>query len=503
MKWREQHEAFKRLLIQGGIQRMEQVSQALPFGCTVPFPRINRWLMDMLRVPVEFSTQRRYVNHFKLGADPEFIFLDGGNRIDAYSLSLHQGLAFGQDNNGRLTELRPYPSRSALEVVASIMAELRWLAIFNPTTLKYAWIAGAYVLGDGLGGHVHFGRKRPNRSLEVKALDTIDDELLALRAYPVLEVQRRRLGDEHHNAPYGLPGDIRPQAHGYEYRTLPSWLDSPELAFLSIVLSKLAVHNPSLVQGYAPQLYDRHFQRIRNLLSYYKDVDDDARLALAMIVRKMPMHIGGDFRPRWGLPSVLEGEKPKVVFIPTSIKPSNEDITEMFEHLIGRKSLVWRIPTPTWEPLVPPENYWMVIGRACTRQAKGLGELIWDVVTHKSITPSFQAMNGIVNKAYFSIPRSIARQLPFDWKRLSQYKVVFHEGDEKWIYVSAEAREPKNYKTARHILLETILPFWKVTEVKKDSFQQWQSAHQKIRPDTRYAGQVLYGSQEVLPLKGA
>ena len=51
MKYQEQREAFKRLIIQQGICRLEQLNEALPFGCTVPQPKLNKWLNNMLEVP--------------------------------------------------------------------------------------------------------------------------------------------------------------------------------------------------------------------------------------------------------------------------------------------------------------------------------------------------------------------------------------------------------------------------------------------------------------------
>src|SRR5258708_205057 len=119
MKWHEQHEAFKKLAIQQGIYQLQQFNQILPFGCDVPPTKLDKWFNHLLRVPREFTPQRRYVNRFKIGADPEFIFtcVDSLTRMDAKIFALQQGLAFGMDNNGRLTEIRPYPSRSAMEVV--------------------------------------------------------------------------------------------------------------------------------------------------------------------------------------------------------------------------------------------------------------------------------------------------------------------------------------------------------------------------------------------------
>ena len=383
-----------------------------------------------------------------------------GERIDAYQLSLAQGLAFGMDNNGRLTEIRPYPSRSALNVTASILAAMRWMVLLFPKTLEYEWQAGAFLFGDGLGGHVHFGRKRPGRDLEIKALDTVEEEMLAVGAYPRAEVLARRAGDAHRQY-YGQLGDYRKQMHGYEYRTFPSWLDSPALAFLTITLAKLAVHNPALAQGYTPLWgIDRHFQRVRNLLAYYKDVDDDARLALMLISRNFPRHLGGDFRGRWGIGPALCGAK-NIACIPSCIKPDATDVQEVFDLLAKGTLLSGRVPVPTWTPLNPPVGYDMVIRSVNTRGAKGLGELLWDVCTMKGT--SYGLCNGRDMKdCFFSIPRKLAAILPSGWQKFTGGKITVH-GMENVIYSSDKSREPATFMECRRLLLETVLPFWKVS----------------------------------------
>jgi Phage phiEco32-like COOH.NH2 ligase-type 2 len=500
MIYQEQHEAFKKLMIQQGISQLAQLDRAFPFGCTIAPTRIDRWFNRLMESPTEFCSQRRYVNHFKLGADPEFVFSKNGARIDARNFNLAQGLAFGMDNNGRLIEIRPYPSRSAMNVVASILAAMRWLAILHPDTVGYDWSAGAFLFGDGLGGHVHFGRKRPHRDLEVKALDALDDEFMAIKAYPAAEVARRRLGDEHHQL-YGHHGDIRKQMHGYEYRTFPSWLDSPELAFLTITLAKLVVHNPSLAQGYAPlPNFDRHFQRVRNLLAYYKDTDDDARLALAMLSRRLPVHVGGDFKKRWGIePTAVAG--PAITFIPSCIKPGADDIKEMFDYLAGKGPLTARTPVPTWSPLMPPNGYTMVIQKTQTWGAKGLGELLWDICASTNFKYNFANVRHQHKKApYFTIPTSLANMLQPGWQKFCQGKITIHEGDAAMIYSTEKFRDALTFMQCRRLLLETVFPFWRIGDVKADSWQQWRGSLRTKPTRSKWDGRVLLGDEAGLPL---
>ena len=197
---------------------------------------------------LNFSRQKRFVNRFCLGADPEWIFgsrEDPGLKASAKDFGMKTGCAFGMDSNGRLAELRAYPSRWAVEVVAGIAETLRWVPLAASNTLAYDYVAGAHKTEDSLGGHVHLGRKRPYRADEILALDALNHALAAAGVFPLKEWNYRR-SQRGGRFGYGQDGDIRLQGHGYEYRAFPSWLDSPRQAFLVLTLSKLAVVDPKL-----------------------------------------------------------------------------------------------------------------------------------------------------------------------------------------------------------------------------------------------------------------
>lgn len=477
MLYKDQREAFKRLLVQKGLSRLDELPEAMPFGCIVPQRIIERWLRNFLEVPTTFSRPRRFLNRFKLGADPEFVFVSpDGLRYNASLLGLGQGLAFGADNNGRLAEIRPHPSRSALDVVASLWVTLRWLSLIRPKAAGFQWVSGAFIEGDGLGGHVHFGRKRPGRDNEVKALDFIDELLILLQMYPVRDVMRRRQGDQHRQI-YGMPGDIRPQMHGYEYRTFPSWLDSPHLAFLTLTLSKLAVQTPWLIRGCLP-LPNLEHRRLLNLLAYFKDVDDDARLALLMLQgNKNIRHLGGDFRGRWGI--VENAGRADVKFIPSSIKPSNEDIDAMFKHLKDGSPLPLMPPVPTWTPIAPPPGYEMVINAAQTIGHKGFGELLWDVCSNKECEYKITADRGGPGRSFFSIPDTLAKILPSGWERLCNHHITSYRGHGGIISWEV-GRTVANLAESRRLLLETVFPFWSIRSVKPESWATWQATSRAI-----------------------
>lgn len=506
MKYLKQREEFCRVAIDTGMYTCEQIDKAFPLGHSLPPGKLQTWLGRLLRMPATFSDQKRYINRFKLGADPEFVFLQRNReegyagRKDARGFNLKQGPAFGADNNGRLAEIRPYPSRSSVEVCASILATLRWMVAARPETSKYEWHAGAFIQDDGLGGHVHFGRKRPGRALEVAALDSLEETLLDLNVFSKAEALRRRQGDARHQI-YGALGDYRLQAHGYEYRTFPSWLDSPELAFFTLTLSKLTVHEPNLVWRYIKATPEINLQKIRNFLSFYKTKDDDARLALVLLKRMLPMHRGGDFRARWGImPNFVANPfTPKAGFIPSAIKPSMQDINEMFLYLLGEGGLPWRIPTPTWSPSSPPEGYYMVLDNVDTLQQKGLGELILDICASHERPLVIAGGLRDARKQAVTIPERLAQQLPVEVARLYGQ----HRHDNQTIFLDPESRTHR-VSEVRTLLTSGALPLWRVKDCKRDSYQQWSSHAVKSPPKKRqqWVGHFIVEPVGMGPLPG-
>ena len=113
------------------------------------------------------------VNHFTIGADPE-IMLQASSLVPPYSekiiyaasLGLLTGVAFGADLSGRQVEIRPWASKSTLETVASIQVSLKWLSSWltkiNPN-VKHTFLCYPFIEGDGLGGHIHFGKRNRSR----------------------------------------------------------------------------------------------------------------------------------------------------------------------------------------------------------------------------------------------------------------------------------------------------------------------------------------------------
>ena len=310
--------------------------------------------LDETVQPLRELDQIKVVNHFLLGADPEFM-ATGGRSREAYwasNLGLNETTVIGADHCGRQFELRPQPSKFALEVVAGMVDILRLTAETFPELLGYKWVCPAFLgvedCGDGIGGHVHFGRKQKSRLKEVQSLDEMTRRLIELgtfdkKAFEARQVYSRGAGGAFRDA-YGNPiehygrfGDVRTQKHGYEYRTFPSWLCSPWQAYFVLVIAKLLVHEPRLIPS---EEMRRTESWVKNLFLFFQDKDVDARLALeGLRIYGIPQAHGGDFKPHWGLPTdgVRRG---RVGMLPKQLPPARKTL----EELVGL--LVKGIPLP-------------------------------------------------------------------------------------------------------------------------------------------------------------
>jgi len=304
-----------------------------------------------------YTQHPRLVNHFKIGADPEFILVNAaGSYIHAETLGLNTTRAFGCDMAGRQAELRTIPSRSALEVTASLAEALQWMGAFHKDeVMNLHWMATAFNGKDGCGGHIHFGRRRPTRDTEIRIMDNLTSRLMAEGVLLKNYFLARRQGTK-----YGKWGDFRAQVYGYEYRTTPTYLASPWLTFYVLTVAKLAVHDGKLFAGIgAASLPDS-----ATLLERYKDKDQDAAIAFETVKRiGKPKEDMTDFKYRWGVWSGNVGicSDSSHYFIPSALAPSFETCRGLFNHFVhGMPFVSYKAPSVTWAPYTLPKDVSLV-----------------------------------------------------------------------------------------------------------------------------------------------
>lgn len=167
----------------------------------------------------------------RIGADPEFQLIkrtpSGLIKIPAseYFHSTCGGLGIdGYSATGELRPTRGWP------------ADIRYFTreLFRraneklPENIEIRAGGGSF-FNTSLGGHIHFSGITPTREL-IKILD-------AYIGAPL----KRKIGGKRGSSSYGRLGETRYQSHkgigGFEYRTPPSWLTSPEITYSTMAIA--------------------------------------------------------------------------------------------------------------------------------------------------------------------------------------------------------------------------------------------------------------------------
>lgn len=202
-----------------------------------PIPELNRRLTELFaeainRYAAEAEAQAQAASAKPrkpvLGADPEFVLRsERGTIVFASKFMGKEGRAgcdsivlSDQRKLYALAELRPEPSSEPAVLLRNLRSAMR-LAAAKITDPSLAWLAGGMPLkGFPLGGHIHIS----GIPLSVQLLRTLDNYL----ALPLAMLEDSTTASR--RPKYGGLGDFRRQPHGgFEYRTLPSWLVSPEV----------------------------------------------------------------------------------------------------------------------------------------------------------------------------------------------------------------------------------------------------------------------------------
>lgn len=204
-------------------------------------------LYDLIQRLEEYKNEFREgwpaAAEIKLGADPEFMIANSknGKMVPASEFFPRDGI-FGCDNiripsrqQRPVAELRPKPDTSPVNVYSNIKQALE-LANKKVPYKNIKWLAGSQPFsGYSIGGHIHFSNL-PLNNQSLRALDNY----LGLPVF-LLEDQATAVKRRHK---YGQLGEYRNKEYGgFEYRTLGSWLISPEITLAVLCLAKIVSSN--------------------------------------------------------------------------------------------------------------------------------------------------------------------------------------------------------------------------------------------------------------------
>ncbi|MCE5169438.1 hypothetical protein LQV63_08955 [Paenibacillus profundus] len=287
------------------IERVEPAPRRLPEWVMSRY--IAAWSMTLAETA---SSRNESKTSLKLGLDMELILYHPGRRKIVPAIRyLPRGGGAGCDAvriQGKLRyplmELRPEPATTPAQLLQhlrdSMVRAARLIRAKDEDGISLVWLAGSQPLGTfALGGHIHVSGIALTSDL-VRMLDTyvalplalIEDSHGALRRRPK----------------YGTFGDVRLQEHGgeggFEYRTLPSFLGSPQLT-----LEVLTLFHTVVVHG--TKLARRDSVRAEIVRRYYRCSEEEAGtelrpLALALLQEvldaletEMGSNISGVSRP--------------------------------------------------------------------------------------------------------------------------------------------------------------------------------------------------------------
>lgn len=486
MSYRTYKPIFQKQMLTGNAELPPGVKE------NVPESVLTKWhtqFWTQTHEPPSLSGPGRLLNHFTIGSDPEFYFQDKGARekLPAFSLGLKVGLAAGCDQNERLVELRPWPSRSVVKHLAGILVALRWLYETAPAVRHTNWKAGAFFDADGIGGHVHFGRKGPNRAEEIDALDGLAVTFAAAGLFHLKGWTSRIMGDAHHQR-YGHFSDVRLQRHGFEYRTLPSWLDSPVQAFIVLTASKLAMLDPAITKNWhllAAEWKTRvlAIRQLTALAKYYKGRDDDAAILYHVLTSRLFVpgdwqFLGTDFKNRWGIPLISDTKNflKSNYILPSSIPPNKEDIEDISNYLLYKTKIPTRIPPDTFVHEVP-RNYGWLPSLYLPNRVPGLGDLIHDMVDYEALRFNIVQRPGGDIEGKFLVPTIISSRWSDSEKKLANTLFPYEEYNKAILYIPREVFKHRFSALRTYLLDLGLFPLWRVPDVTPDSFTNWITKH--------------------------
>lgn len=408
MQYRDERKRLVELIVNNRVDEESFLPFAKKAAVAAPPEMLNRWKTRFYaKVDMDYPVNPKLLNRFCIGADPEFIFTnkvddipydpDDPHYVYAQQFGMNTLEAFGADLNGRLAELRVYPHRFVLNVVASILDTLRWMNEAYPKTYQYQWCAPAIKARDGIGGHVHIGRRRKDTNEFVKSLDSLVKILSSTNIVDGAGEAKRRADTK-----YGKPGDIRPQPHGIEYRTMPTWLNSPWSAYLTLTLAKLCIFHP-LSAARLSRTPENNFLIIKNLLMAFSGLDDDARIALAAWERMgPPQYVACDFKKNWGIEKpIVHGIGRHTHYFPPIISPEEKSVKELFDFFVKGNPITYRFLKATWEPFKLSE----VMNKIMIQEhIAGLPEIAQGLIAYKTKLGFRGSLNA--NQIEISTPSS-------------------------------------------------------------------------------------------------
>jgi hypothetical protein len=230
------------------------------------------------------------------------------------------------------------------------------------------------------------------------------------------------------------------------------------------------------------------------LAKYYKGRDDDAWLLYHAMERPERFAwAGGDFKARWG----LSGQPATTPIVYPSVIPATEqDIADVTTHLLSGSPIPMREPEPNFRSTIPAGYRW-ILPTVVTNRMPGIGEAIYDLVTHRERSHVRFIFEGDANIFSIFYPRRYRgiREL-HKFRHLSTPRMridcAYGGGDNRFtVYLGRDWRKPPYLDTARKILRSGLLPLWTIDEVTEQSITEWNQTYFRSHREAASLQEIL------------
>lgn len=275
-------------------------------------------------------TGRLQSKELTIGADPEFEIIDKRGNLLGASVFFGGGTEIGTDGHQETGELRPPHGRSPYHFMRNLKRTMRKLV--NSTVLP----TDARIMAGGgtkvsTGGHIHFGEKTYPRDLPKLLHKHVGQYVLAC--------QTGRRNESTNTIREGGSDAVRPaDAHtGWEWRSLPSWLVSEDIAQCIIVTSyaiaKASYTNTIPNIGETPVI----LRGLPLYKAYKDDIEEFIKTFVVPTVKKTKLE-GVDCIPNWRISRkrhqypitiLTRHEKIKKYFSPVPCKLKNNVVVQI------------------------------------------------------------------------------------------------------------------------------------------------------------------------------
>ncbi len=253
-----------------------------------------------------------------IGCDPEFVILippysNHSCILPAIEIGGGRHSPFGGD--GELFEIRPGYSHNTLDIISSMKDLLEKGNSYIKIGNEAKWRCGHCCFGSPMGGHIHIGNLPTNyyydrdelvNDLKVTLIDGVSNLIDPIKQ----RASRRATG-------YGRALDFRTEDGGrrIEYRAPGSFLISPKITFLNLIVAKITAmlfltrdeYFPSPIRKGKESKPKRILKEVLNELVtnpiFNKEPDKELGIKVLeeSIENKKPMNWDEDFRNNWGI----------------------------------------------------------------------------------------------------------------------------------------------------------------------------------------------------------